>query len=100
MYQIRFCAQARICFPNGSAGKESACNTRSAGGMGSIPGLGRAPGGMATQSSIFARKSQGQRVWLATAPGVAKSLTQLSTYDKSQLVLAADVSLCFTYNVW
>ena len=84
MYQIRFCAQARICFPNDSAGKESACNTRRAGGMGSIPGLGRAPGGMGTQSSIFARKSQGQRVWLATAPGVAKSLTQLSTYDKSQ----------------
>ena len=56
MYQIRFCAQARICFPSGSAGKESACNTRSAGGVGSIPGSGRAPGGMATQSSIFASK--------------------------------------------
>ena len=28
-------------FPGGSAGKESACN---AGGLGSIPGLGRSPG--------------------------------------------------------
>ena len=28
-------------FPNGSAGKESACN---AGDLGSIPGLGRSPG--------------------------------------------------------
>ena len=28
-------------FPGGSAGKESACNT---GDLGSIPGLGRAPG--------------------------------------------------------
>ena len=28
-------------FPCGSAGKESACN---AGGLGSIPGLGRCPG--------------------------------------------------------
>ena len=29
-------------FPGGSAGKESACN---AGDLGSIPGLGRSPGG-------------------------------------------------------
>ena len=31
-----------FCFPSGSDGKESACN---AGDMGSIPGLGRSPGG-------------------------------------------------------
>ena len=31
----------KICFPAGSAGKESACN---AGDPGSIPGLGRCPG--------------------------------------------------------
>ena len=30
-----------ICFPCGSAGKESACN---AGDLGLIPGLGRSPG--------------------------------------------------------
>ena len=30
-----------LCFPCGSAGKESACN---AGDLGSIPGLGRSPG--------------------------------------------------------
>ena len=30
-----------ICFPGGSDSKESACN---AGGLGSIPGSGRAPG--------------------------------------------------------
>ena len=30
-----------ICFPCGSAGRESACN---AGDLGSIPGLGRSPG--------------------------------------------------------
>ena len=39
-------------FPGGSDGKASACN---AGEPGSIPGLGRSPGGgMATHSSIFA----------------------------------------------
>ena len=31
-----------IGFPGGSAGKESACN---AGDLGSVPGLGRSPGG-------------------------------------------------------
>ena len=30
-----------LCFPGGSAGKESACNV---GDLGSIPGLGRSPG--------------------------------------------------------
>ena len=30
---------------NGSAGKESALNTEDAGDLGSIPGLGRSPGG-------------------------------------------------------
>ena len=34
--------QVNIGFPGGSAGKESACN---AGDLGSIPGLGRSPGG-------------------------------------------------------
>ena len=39
-------------FPDGSDGKESACN---AGDLISIPGLGRSPGeGMTTHSSIFA----------------------------------------------
>ena len=32
-------------FPDGSTGKESACNTGGSGDMGSIPGLGRSPGG-------------------------------------------------------
>ena len=41
-------------FPDGSVGKESACN---AGHLGLIPGLGRCPGGgMATHSSILARR--------------------------------------------
>ena len=36
------CAQGTRGFPGSSAGKESACN---AGDLGSIPGLGRSPGG-------------------------------------------------------
>ena len=33
-----------ICFPNGSANKESACDARDTGNVGSIPGSGRSPG--------------------------------------------------------
>ena len=36
---------AREGFPNGSVSKESACNTDNTGDGGSIPGLGRFPGG-------------------------------------------------------
>ena len=32
-------------FPNDSAGKESACSAGDTGDLGSIPGLGRCPGG-------------------------------------------------------
>ena len=38
-------------FPGGSDGKESACNV---GDLGSIPGLGRSPGGGHGNSSILA----------------------------------------------
>ena len=53
-------------FPDGSDGKESACN---AGDQSSIPGLGRSPGGegMATHSSILAwripRTEEPGRLW-------------------------------------
>ena len=39
---VRLPTPVLIGFPSGSDGKESACN---AGGLGSIPGLGRFPGG-------------------------------------------------------
>ena len=32
-------------FPDGSVGKESACNSKPAGDMGLVPGLGGSPGG-------------------------------------------------------
>ena len=43
-------------FPGGSVGKESSCNAGDLGDAGSIPGLGRSPGGesMETHSSILA----------------------------------------------
>ena len=45
---LKLCYHITRSFPDGSNGKESACNT---GDPGSIPGLGRSP---ATHSSIFA----------------------------------------------
>ena len=54
-------------FPDGSAGKESACSARETGDMGSIPGSGRSPG-----------EGNCRRAWWATIHGVAKSQTRLS----------------------
>ena len=61
-------------FPGDSDGKESACNVRD---LGSVPGLGRSPGGgMVTHSSIFAwRIPMDQRAWQATAHRVVQSRT-------------------------
>ena len=55
-------------FPDGSDGKESACNT---GDIGSIPGSGRFPGekGMATHSSILPGEFHGQRSLEGYSPG-------------------------------
>ena len=41
-YSINIILYHWLCFPGGSAGKESACNAED---LGSIPGLGRYPGG-------------------------------------------------------
>ena len=60
-------------FPDGSVGKESACNT---GDLGSIPGLGRSPGGGHGNplSSILAwRIPMGRGARGTTVHGVAKS---------------------------
>ena len=73
-------------FPGGSESKESTCSTGDTGDMGSVPGLGRSPGGgngnplqyyclgnsMDKGTSIIA--------WRATVHGIAKSRTQLSTH--------------------
>ena len=64
-------------FPSSSASKESASN---AGDPGSIPGLGRSPGGgHGNHSSILAWGIlMDEGAWWATAHRVTKSWTQLS----------------------
>ena len=66
-------------FPGGSDGK--AC---SAGGLGSIPGLGRSPGegnGNPLQYSCLVNRMDGG-AWWATVHGVAKSRTRLHFHFK------------------
>ena len=59
-------------FPDGSAGKESACN---AGDLGSIPGLGRAP----EEGNAYSLQYSGLKNSMdCIVHGVAKSQTQLS----------------------
>ena len=67
-------------FPGGSVGKESTCNAGDASDAGSIPGLGRFPGGgHGNYPSILAWKIPMDRgVWWAAVHGVAKSQTRLS----------------------
>ena len=59
-----------LCFPCGSAGKESACNV---GDLGSIPGLRRSPGGgngnPLQYSCLGNPKDRG--AWQATVHGMA-----------------------------
>ena len=64
-------------FPGGSDSEESACN---AGDLGSIPGLGSAPGegnGNPLQFSCL-ENSTDRGAWQATVHGVTKSWTRLS----------------------
>ena len=66
-----------MCFPGGSDDKETACN---AGDLGSIPGLGRCPGGghgNPLQYFCIENPMDGG-AWQATAHGVANSRTRLS----------------------
>ena len=66
-----------VIFPSGSDNKESACNE---GDLGSIPGLGRFPGGghgNPLQYSCW-RIPMERGAWWATVHGVAKSQTRLS----------------------
>ena len=65
-------------FPGGSDGTESACN---AGDPGSVPGVGRSPGGGNGHPLQYSclENSMDRGAWRATVRGAAKSQTQLSS---------------------
>jgi len=61
-------------FPGGLDGKESACNV---GDLGSIPDLGRSPGGGHSNSLQYSclENLMDRGVWWATVHGISKSQT-------------------------
>ena len=66
-------------FPGGSVGKESAYKAGNTGDLGSIPGLGRFPGGGHSnplQDSCL-ENPMGRGAWRATVHRVTKSWTRL-----------------------
>ena len=65
-------------FPGGSAGKESACNVVD---LGSIPGLGRSPGGGNGNSLQYSGLENSMD---CVVHGVVKSGTQLSEFHFHQ----------------
>ena len=69
--------------PGGLVGKEPACNAGDTGDMGSIPGLGRSPGGghgNPLQCSCL-ENPMDRGAWRATVHGVPKSQTQLKRHS-------------------
>ena len=79
-------------FPGGSAGKESA---RNAGDLGSIPGLGRSPGG----GNCYPLQYSGlENSMDYTVHGVTKSRTRLSHFYLHQVLVAA--CELFSCNTW
>ena len=62
-------------FPNGSAGKESAGKAGDTGDVGSIPGLGRSPGGGNGNSLQYSylKSHVDRRAWWAIVYRVSKS---------------------------
>ena len=80
--------------PGNSAGKKSTCN---AGDLGSIPGLGRSPGGQhgnPLQNSCL-ENPMDRGAWQATVHRVINSWTQLS--DQAQHSTA---SSCASWGLW
>ena len=61
----------------GASVKELACQYRDVGNAGSVPGLGRSPGGGHGNSLQYSslEKSMGREAWQATIHGVTKSWT-------------------------
>ena len=66
-------------FPGGSSGKEPTCNAEDIRDMGSIPGLGRSPGGENGNPLQYSclENPMDRGAWRAIVHGVTKSQTQL-----------------------
>ena len=79
-----------ISFPGGSNGNESDCN---AGGLSSIPGLGRYPGGGHDNPLQYSylENSMDRGAWGPTVYGVTKSWTRLSYWAHTNALFYSNV---------
>ena len=70
-------------FPDGSAGKESACNAEDTGVVGSIPGSGRSPGEVNGNSLRYScqKNPKDRGAWQAT---VHRGHTESNTTEATQ----------------
>ena len=66
-------------FPDGTSGKEPACQCRSCKDAGSIPGLGRSPGGEHGDLLQYSclENSMGRGAWWAIVQRIPKNQTRL-----------------------
>ena len=73
----------KMDFPNSSAGKESACNAGDTGDAGSLPGLGRSPGGGNGNPLQYSclKNPKDRRAWWVPVQRLAKSQTWLSKQE-------------------
>ena len=76
---IHYFPPSLICgvFPDGSVGKESTCSAGDTGDMGSIPGLGRSPGGENGNPLQYSclENPMDRGAWWATVRRIASSQT-------------------------
>ena len=78
------CVCLSVGFPGGTVVKNLPANSGDSRDIGSIPGLGRSPGGNPLQESCL-ENSMNRGAWQATVHGVAKSQTQLSTHTRTYI---------------
>ena len=91
----------RIGFPNGLAGKQSACNARGPGKVSSIPGLGRSPWKRKWQPTLvfLPGKSHGQSTLAGYSPRSQTQLTIKRIQHWRQKCLG-NFSSCLGPGVW
>ena len=81
-------------FSGGAVAKNSPANAGDARDMGSIPGWGRSPGeGNVNPLQYSCLENPTDRgAWRATAHGVAKSQTQLSTHTPRVIIIRVQIT--------
>ena len=86
-----FTETTQVCFPGGSGFKEPTCN---AGDPGSIPELGRSPGGRHGNPLQYShlQNPMERGTWRATVHGVAKSQTRVKRLSRHARTLKSPVA--------